>query len=90
LLGYHPQKAYALATVGVVAAAWSALGTQIAIGASIETGDIALAVYEFIIITLTALGIERYWTPKLGKIVSWVVAPILVFIGIRFLMMGLA
>ena len=50
--------------------------------------DLALAVYEFIVITLTALGIGRYWSPKLNRIVSLVVAPILVLVGIRFLMLS--
>lgn len=88
LLGHHPKRAYALASVGVAAAAWGALLTQFAIGETLSAADLSLAIYEFIIITLTALGIQRLWTPKLGKIVAWIVAPILVLVGIRFLMMA--
>lgn len=90
LLGHHPQKAYALAAVGVAAAAWSALASQIAVGQSCTPGEMSLAVYEFIVITLTALGIERIWTPRLGKIVAWIVAPILLLVGVRFMLQGIA
>jgi len=88
LLGHHPQRAYALASVGVATAAWSALLTQFAVGESVMAGDLSLAVYEFIVITLTALGTERLWTPKLAKVVSWIVAPLLALVGIRFLMIA--
>lgn len=90
VLGHHPQKAYAMASVGVSVAAWSALGTQVAVGHSIAAGELGLAIYEFIIITLVALGIERFWTPRLNQIVTWVIAPILLLVGMRFILMGLA
>ncbi len=90
LLGHHPQKAYALASVGVAAAAWSALLTQFAVGATLSAADLSLAIYEFIVVTLTALGVQRIWTPKLGKVVTWLVAPILLLVGFRFLMMARA
>ena len=41
----------------------------------------------FVVIVLTALAVERIWTPKLSRIVSYVVAPILVVVGVRFLWM---
>lgn len=87
-LGHQPQQAYGLAALGVATAVWSALAAQIAVGVTLTPKDLALAVYEFIIITLTALGIGRYWSPKLNRIVSLIVAPILVLVGIRFLMMS--
>lgn len=90
ILGHHPQRAYAMASVGVSVAAWSALTTQIAVGQPISAGNLAFAVYEFIIVTLVALGIERIWTPRLNKIVTWVIAPILLFVGIRFIFLGIA
>jgi len=90
ILGHQPQRAYAMASVGVSVAAWSALTAQIAVGQPIPAGDLELAVYEFIIITLVALGIERIWTPRLNQIVTWIVAPILVLVGIRFILLGMA
>jgi len=89
-MGHHPQRAYALASVGVTAAAWSAIGTQVATGTSLAPGDLGLAVYAFILITLTALGVSRFWSTRLNQVVTWIIAPLLVLIGIRFVMMGLA
>ena len=89
-MGHHPQRAYALASVGVTAAAWSAIGTQVATGAPFAPADLGLAAYAFIFITLTALGINRFWSPKLNEIVTWIIAPLLVLIGIRFILLGLA
>ncbi len=89
-MGHHPQRAYALASVGVTAAAWSAIGAQVATGRPLAAADLALAIYAFIIITLTALGVSRVWSPKLNQIVTWTISPLLVLIGIRFVMMGLA
>ena len=57
-MGHHPQRAYALASVGVTAAAWSAIGTQVATGTPLAPADLGLAVYAFILITLTALGVQ--------------------------------
>lgn len=90
ILGHHPQRAYAMASVGVSVAAWSALTAQVAVGQPIAAGDLGLAIYEFTIITLVALGIERIWTPRLNQVVTWVIAPILVLVGIRFILLGLA
>ncbi len=89
-MGHHPQRAYALASVGVTAAAWSAIGTQAATGTPFAPADLGLAAYAFILVTLTALGVQRFWSPRLNQVVTWVIAPLLVLIGIRFLMMGLA
>ncbi|RMF00977.1 MAG: sulfite exporter TauE/SafE family protein [Chloroflexi bacterium] len=84
-LGHHPMRAYALAALGVSTAAWAAIGAQIAVGQSLSPADLLLAMYEFVIITLTALGVAKFWSPKLNKIVALIVAPILVLVGIRFL-----
>jgi len=89
-MGHHPQRAYALASVGVTAAAWSAVGAQVALGTPLAAADLALAAYAFILVTLTALGVSRFWTPKLNSVVTWIIAPLLVLVGIRFVMMGLA
>ncbi len=88
ILGHHPQRAYAMASVGVSVAAWSALTTQVAVGQFISAGNLAFAVYEFIIVTLVALGIERIWSPKLNKIVTWIISPILVVVGVRFILLA--
>ena len=89
-MGHHPQRAYALASVGVTAAAWSAIGTQVVTGTPPTAADLGLAVYAFILVTLTALGVNRFWSPKLNQIVTWVISPLLILIGIRFIMLGLA
>ena len=90
ILGHHPQRAYAMASVGASVAAWSALTAQIAVGQPLSLGNLAFAIYEFIVVTLVALGVEKIWSPRLNKIVTWVIAPILLFVGIRFIVMGLA
>ena len=89
-MGHHPQRAYALASVGVTTAAWSAIGAQVAVGTSLAPADLALAVYAFMIVTLMALAVNRFWTPRLNQVVTWIIAPLLVLVGIRFVMMGLA
>lgn len=89
-LGRHPRRAYALASLGVVSGAWVALLTQVAVGRPLDQGNLLLALYLFVIIVLTALVVERFWTPKLNRIVTYIIAPILVVIGARFLWMVLA
>jgi len=89
-MGHHPQRAYALASVGVTAAAWSAIGAQVATGTPLAPADLGLAAYAFILVTLTALGVSRFWSPKLNQIVTWIISPLLILIGIRFIMLGLA
>jgi len=89
-MGHHPQRAYAMASVGVAAAAWSAIGTQVATGTPVAPADLGLAVYAFILVTLTALGVNHFWSPRLNQLVTWIIAPLLVLIGIRFIMLGLA
>jgi len=37
-----------------------------------------------------ALAVNRFWTPRLNQVVTWIIAPLLVLVGIRFVMMGLA
>jgi uncharacterized membrane protein YfcA len=86
-LGHHPKKAYALGSLGVVTGAWAALGTQIAVGRALKPSEMALAAYEFIIISLTALVVGRYWSPKVNRWVSLIVAPLLILVGVRFFMM---
>ena len=89
VLGHHPKRAYALASVGVTAAAFSAVGTQVAVGVPFASGDLALAAYAFVLITVTALAVQRIWSQRLNQIVTWIISPLLVLVGIRFLLMGL-
>lgn len=89
-LGHHPRQAYALTALGVVSGAWMALVTQDALGYAIPQQDLALAVYLFTIIVLTALIVRRLWTQKLSRIVTWTIAPLLVLVGVRFVLMALA
>jgi uncharacterized membrane protein YfcA len=88
-MGHHPQRAYAMASVGVAAAAWSAVSAQVATGVPFATADLGLSAYAFILITLVALLVSRVWSPRLNKVVTWIIAPLLVLIGLRFLMMAL-
>lgn len=90
VIGHHPQRAYALASVGVTAATWSAIGAQVATGTPLAPADLGLAVYAFMLITLTALAVNRFWSLKLNQIVTWIISPLLILIGIRFILLGLA
>lgn len=89
IMGHHPRRAYAMASVGVTAAAWSAIGTQVATGAVISPADLGLAIYAFILITLTAWMVQRFWTPRLNQVVTWIISPLLVLVGIRFLLVAI-
>ncbi len=86
-LGHHPKRAYALGSLGVVTAAWAAILAQIAMGKFFTPAELSLGAYEFIVISLTALFVRRYWTPKLNRIISLIVAPLLILAGIRFLLL---
>jgi uncharacterized membrane protein YfcA len=86
-LGHHPRRAYALATLGVVSGAWLGLLTQVALGYPLRQDNLLLALYLFVVIALTALAVERFWTPQLNRIVTYIIAPILVLVGARFLWM---
>ncbi|MEP0806972.1 MAG: sulfite exporter TauE/SafE family protein [Chloroflexota bacterium] len=88
-LGRHPKQAYALAALGVSVAAPVALATQIGLGAAPTVSQILVAIYEFVLIVGVALVVKRFWTPKLNQIVTWIISPILVLVGVRFLMMAL-
>jgi uncharacterized membrane protein YfcA len=89
VMGHHPQKAYALASVAVATAAWSALATQVVLGTSLTPEILEIAAFSFTLITLTALGVSRFWSPKLNKFVTWVVGLLLVLVGIRFILLGM-
>jgi uncharacterized membrane protein YfcA len=88
-LGRHPKQAYALAALGVSVAAPLALATQIGLGATLTVSQTLLALYLFVIIVGVALIVQRFWTPKLNQVVTWIISPILILVGIRFLMMAL-
>lgn len=89
IMGHHPQRAYALASVSVATSAWSAVFTQTATGRTFLPFEMALAVFAFVIITLTALAVDRFWSPKLNRIVMLLISPLLMFVGIRFILAGL-
>jgi uncharacterized membrane protein YfcA len=88
-LGRHPKQAYALAALGVSISAPVALATQIGLGATLTLSQILLALYLFVIIVGTALIVQHFWTPKLNQVVTWIIVPILVLVGVRFLMLAL-
>ena len=87
-MGHHPRRAYAFASLGVVAASWAAIATQIAFVAAPVPADLVLALYEFILVTLVALIVSKYWSEKLNKIVNLTIAPILILVGMRFMLMA--
>ena len=90
-MGHRPQYAYALPSMGVTAAAWGTIGAQVAVGTPLVPADLGgLAAYAFVLVTLTALGIQGPWSPRLNEVVTWIVSPLLVLIDIRFLLIGLA
>ncbi len=88
-LGRHPKQAYALAALSVSVSAPLALATQISLGAALTASQILLALYLFALIVGVALMVQRFWTPKLNQIVTWIIAPVLVLVGIRFLLLAL-
>jgi len=89
-LGHHPKRAYALSSLGITTSVWVALGTQIGIGQFLIPAEMAWGAYEFVVITLTALWVATFWTPKLNKVVGLSIAPLLVLGGIRFIWLVLA
>ncbi len=88
-LGRHPKQAYALAALSVSVAAPLALATQVGLGVALTTTQILLALYLFVLTVGVALVVQRFWTPTLNKVVTWIIAPILVLVGVRFLLMVL-
>lgn len=89
-MGHHPQRAYAFASLGVMAAALTALTGQFAFIAAPSVNEMLLALYEFVLITAVALIVNKVWSEKLNKIVNLSIAPVLIVVGIRFLMMAFA
>lgn len=88
-MGHHPKQAYAFATLGVVSATWTALATQFAVVSVPSVSELILSLYEFLIITAVALLVDRFWNPKLQKVVNYTIAPILIIVGIRFFVMAI-
>ena len=88
-LGRHPKQAYALAALSVSVSAPLALAAQIGLGVTLNVSQVLLGLYLFALIAGTALIVQRFWTPKLNQVVTWVIAPILVLVGIRFLTLAL-
>ena len=87
-MGHHPRRAYAFASLGVAAASWAAIATQLAFVATPMAADFILALYEFILVTLVALIVSKFWSEKLNRIVNLTIAPILILVGIRFMLMA--
>jgi len=88
-LGRHPKQAYALAALSVSVSAPLALATQIGLGTAPTVSQILLALYLFALIVGVALVVKRFWTPKLNQVVTCIISPILVLVGIRFLLLVL-
>ncbi len=85
-MGHHPQRAYFLASVGVVAGSWASIATQFIALQTPAGATVLLAIYEFTIVTIVALIVNRFWTEKLAKVVNLTIAPILIVVGIKFLL----
>ncbi len=88
-LGRHPKQAYALAALSVGVAAPLALATQVGLGAPLTAAQVLLALYLFVIIVGVALFVQRFWTQALSRWVTWIISPILILVGARFLIMVL-
>jgi uncharacterized membrane protein YfcA len=89
--GFSPPMAYMLSTVGVASAITAALVAQLILAPGAITGEIvAWAAFFIVAITIVSLVVERFWSQSLQKYVSWTIAPILVFIGVRFLLVAMA
>ncbi len=86
-MGHHPQTAYAYASLGVVAAAWSALATQFGLVSAVSFGDLLLGLYEFALVTLVAFLVNRLWSEKLNRVVNLTIAPLLIIVGVRFVLL---
>jgi uncharacterized membrane protein YfcA len=84
-MGHHSQAAYAFASLGVVAAAWSALATQFGFVSAVPPADLILGLNEFAVVTIVALVMNRLWSEKLNRIVNLTIAPILIIMGVRFM-----
>ena len=88
--GFPPPMAYVLSTVGVACAITAALAAQLILAPGTITGEIAAWALFFILsITAISLVVERFWSQMLQKYVSWAIAPILVAIGVRFLLVAI-
>ncbi len=84
-MGHHPQTAYAYASLGVVAAAWSALATQFGFVSVVSLADVVLGLYEFVLVTVFALVVNKLWSERLNRVVNLTIAPILIIVGVRFI-----
>ncbi|NIA25433.1 MAG: hypothetical protein GWP04_07665 [Gammaproteobacteria bacterium] len=73
------------APVAALSGAWAALFTQIGLGYPLEQGSLLLALYLFTVIALTALVVGKVWSPKLNHIVTLIVGPLLIGVGVKFL-----
>ena len=88
-MGHQPQRAYAFASVGVAAAAWAAIATRLTFLATPSLSSMLLAFYEFGLITIVALVGSTFLSERLNRVVNLVVAPGLVAVGLRFIIVAL-
>lgn len=86
-IGRHPKQAYSLAALSVSVAAPVALFTQVGLGMTFSIPQILFALYVFVFIVAVALIVQRFWTQTLSRWVTWIVSPILILVGVRFLLM---
>jgi threonine/homoserine/homoserine lactone efflux protein len=70
----------------VVAGSWASIATQFIALQTPAGATVLLAIYEFTIVTIVALIVNRFWTEKLAKVVNLTIAPILIVVGIKFLL----
>lgn len=89
-MGHHSQRAYAFASLGVASAAFAAVATQFAVFGAPAGSELMLSVYEFVLVTIMAMVVNKFWTEKLNKVVNLIIAPILIVVGIRFIIMAFA
>ena len=89
-LGRHPKQAYALAALSVSVAAPLALATQVSLGMPLTAAQVLFSLFLFVVIAGVALLVQHFWTQALNRWVTWIISPILVLVGARFLWMILA
>lgn len=83
-LKLNPNQAYILASLVTLSATIGAVLTQLVVAPQAFAGAVAgWALYFFASITVVALVVERFWTPKLQQVVSYIIGPLLILAGLR-------
>jgi len=83
-LKINPNQAYILASLATLSATVGAVLTQLVVAPQAFAGvALGWVLYFFASITVIALVVERFWTPKLQQVVSYIIGPLLILAGLR-------